>query len=249
MKLIDLNADMGEGAEFDDELIKIISSASIACGAHGGDENLMRKTIKNVKKNNVVCGAHPGFFDKENFGRKRLFLPKNILQRQIRDQLEIIKSIADEENYEIKYVKLHGALANMCSEDEDLSLLVFTQIANFDENLAILALDKSAQITAAKKLNLKIIKEAYCDRRYDKNGLLLDRSRKNAVINNIDEAASQAVRIAKRGEIVSHDNIILKTDAQSICLHSDNPNSLLMARQINKALKKEKIKIISPLHS
>ena len=244
---IDLNADIGEGAEFDAELLKIISSASIACGGHAGNEEIMRQTLKMAKKNGVVCGAHPGFMDKENFGRVRLDLPIKQLQAQIKHQLQLIQKIADEENVALRYVKLHGALANMCAEDEKLAIKIYEIVAQHNRDLAILALDNSAQITAANKLGLNYIREAYADRTYDSKGLLVARSEPNAIIIDNKQAIEQCLRLAKNGEIKAIDGTIINSKARSICLHGDNPHALEMAQQISKAMQKNNIKISSPL--
>ncbi len=243
-KYIDLNADIGEGAKNDEELLKIISSANIACGAHAGNEEIMRKTMRLAQKCNVICGAHPGFYDKENFGRKRLDLPKSEIEKQIIKQLNIIQKIAKNEGVKLRYVKLHGALANMAAENYDLSFFLFQSIRRFDESLAILALENSAQEEAGKDLAMRIIKEAYADRAYDENGLLVSRDIRGAILGD-KEAIEQAVNIAKRGEIKTINGKIIKSQAASICLHGDNKGALELARKIKNALNKENIIIKS----
>ena len=85
MKLnnIDINADLGEGAGYDAELMPLISSCSIACGGHFGDENSMRAALQLAKKNHVKVGAHPSFPDTDHFGRKVLTMTKSALSKSI----------------------------------------------------------------------------------------------------------------------------------------------------------------------
>ncbi len=247
MKQIDLNADIGEGAAYDIELLEIISSASIACGAHAGDEGLIRKTLRAAKAKNVTCGAHPGFADKENFGRLALDLPISMVQKQVADQLALIQKIANEENIPLAYVKLHGALANMAAKDLSLAMPVFETIKKHDANLSILALDNSTQVIAAKQLGLNIILEAYADRKYENNGLLVSRQKEGAIITNDNEAVAQCLRLAQKNEIITIDGSIIYSSAKSICLHGDNKNAISLAKNIAKALINAGINIHSAL--
>ena len=43
---IDLNADLGEGAGFDPELLRLVTSANVSCGAHAGDPDGLRHTLE-----------------------------------------------------------------------------------------------------------------------------------------------------------------------------------------------------------
>ena len=117
MTALDLNADMGEGMGADEDLLALVSSASIACGGHAGDEATMRATIRAAKERGVVIGAHPGFADREHFGRRRLLLPPQELDEQVRGQVRRLVEIAEEEGAAVRYLKLHGALANMAAEE------------------------------------------------------------------------------------------------------------------------------------
>ncbi len=247
MKQIDLNADIGEGAANDEQLLDIISSANIACGAHAGDEQTMRTTLRMAKARGITCGAHPGFADKENFGRKELDLPVEQIQQQVREQLNAIQKIADEENVELKYIKLHGALANMAARDYALALALFQTIKSHNKDLAILALDNSAQVKAANDLGLNIVREAYADRAYTNDGLLLSRAKQGAVVHDKDKVVAQCLLLAEKGEIKTVEGTIIKSTASSICLHGDNENALDLAINIKKSLEKAGIKIHSCL--
>jgi UPF0271 protein len=247
MKQIDLNADIGEGAGNDDMLLDIISSASIACGGHAGDEKTMRATLRLAKEKGVTCGAHPGFMDKENFGRKPLELPIVKIQNQIKKQLSTIQKIAEEENVQLKYVKLHGALANMAASDYTLSKALFEMVLSHDKNMAILALNNSAQVNAAKDLGLKIITEAYADRAYSSDGLLVSRQQAGALITDSDMVVKQCLRLVLKGEIITLDNRIINSRASSICLHGDNENAVELAKNIKQELIKAGIIIRSTL--
>lgn len=245
MKTIDLNADMGEGAGTDMDLLKIVSSASIACGGHAGDVDTMRATLRAAKEAGVTCGAHPGFIDREHFGRRRLDLSQAELEGQVRGQLHTISEIAKEEGVALKYVKLHGALANMAAEDNALATSVFTVVQAHDPKLAILAIDNSEQVRAAKALNIQVIREAYADRAYTPGGLLVSRNEPGAVLADPETVIAQCLRLAMKGEIVTVDGSILKSAATSICLHGDTEGAVELANCIQEALHEEGIAIKS----
>lgn len=249
MKAIDLNADLGEGSGNDLALLDIVSSASIACGGHAGDAETMRLTLRAANTRGVSCGAHPGFADPEFFGRRRLDLTIDVLQKQISEQLTTICDIAKSEGVAISYVKLHGALANMCAEDHKLALSVFSVVKSIAGNLAILALDNTAQVSAASELGLKVIREAYADRRYTNTGQLVSRAEPDAVITQVQDVIDQCISIASRGRIIAADGTTLETAAQSICLHGDTEGAINLAKALRQALNEQEIAIRPPLFS
>jgi UPF0271 protein len=233
---IDLNADLGEGAGSDNDLLTIVSSASIACGGHAGDSVSIRHALKTCKARGIRAGAHPGYADRANFGRLRLDLPRRKLLDQLREQMFLIRHIAGEVDVELTYVKLHGALANQAAEDIELALGLFATIQDIDPKLAILALDNSRQVDAALDLGQVVIREAYADRAYMPDGLLAPRNMPGAVIHDVEAVVEQCLRLALAGEIVALDGSILKSEARSICLHGDTPGAVDMAREVRDAL-------------
>ena len=71
---VDLNADLGEGAPDDAELLALVSSVNIACGWHAGDARLMQATVAAALQRGVAIGAHPSYPDRDNFGRSEMQL-------------------------------------------------------------------------------------------------------------------------------------------------------------------------------
>lgn len=233
---IDLNADLGEGMGTDDDLLEIVSSASIACGGHAGDAATIRRILKICKARGVRAGAHPGHVDRERFGRFRLIMPLDQLLGQIREQLFLVRFIANEVGAPLAYVKLHGAMANQAAEELAFAIGIFTAVQAMDAHMAVLALDNSQQVRAAKAVGMPLIREAYADRAYNPDGLLVPRSQAGAVIHDTDEVIERCLRLAKTGEIVAIDGSVLKSDARSICLHGDTPGAVDLARDIRDAL-------------
>lgn len=236
MTTIDLNADLGEGLPNDAALLEIVSSASIACGGHAGTEATMRAALQGAKTHGVVAGAHPGFADPENFGRRRLEITADELTRQMREQLGTLSALARDEGVDLRYVKLHGALANMAAEDEHVASIAFAAVRNHDAHLAILAIDNSAQVAAAEALGLTVIHEAYADRAYQPDGLLVPRSQPDAVLHNAELIVQRALRLATRGELVAADGSAIASVARSLCIHGDNAEAVTIARALRDAL-------------
>ncbi len=246
MNELDLNADIGEGMAGDEALLEIVSSASIACGGHAGDDDAMREALRAAMARGVAVGAHPGFADRENFGRRRLILPPEELDAQVRGQVRRMVEIAEEEGVPVRYLKLHGALANMAAEEPAVAALCFASVTGLVTDLAILAIDDSAQVEVAETMGYRVVREAYADRGYLPNGLLVPRSEPGAVLHDPGAIAARAVRLARAGELVAVDGSVIRTGATSLCIHGDTEEAVEIARAVRAALEAEGIAIRSP---
>src|SRR5438067_12685753 len=111
--VVDLNADLGEGAGHDDELLALVTSANIACGFHAGDAETMRRSIETARDHKVAVGAHPSLSDRENSGRKELPVKRGEVFDAGVYQLGIFQAIAEAAGVQPNHVKPHGALSNM----------------------------------------------------------------------------------------------------------------------------------------
>ncbi|MEO6015353.1 MAG: 5-oxoprolinase subunit PxpA [Devosia sp.] len=247
MNWLDLNGDLGEGVGDDEAMLEIVSSASIACGGHAGDEDTMRTAIRAAKARGVVIGAHPGFPDRENFGRKRMMLSPEDLDATIRAQTRRLVELGEEEGWPVRYVKLHGALANMAAEEPAIAALCFAAVEGLLSDLAILAIDNSAQADVAEALGFRVIREAYADRAYQPSGLLLPRQMPGAVLHDGAEIARRAVGLATSGQLVAADGSTLRTDARSLCIHGDTPGAVEIARAVRAGLASAGVEIRAAL--
>lgn len=236
IRQLDLNADLGEGLGNDEALLAIVTSASIACGGHAGNDETMRAALVAARANGVRAGAHPGFDDPEHFGRRRLSLPPEAIAAETVRQIGRLAAIATAEGVPLAYFKLHGALANMAAEDDALAETVFASIKTSYPHLAALVLENSAQHRAAQRLGLETIPEAYADRAYTPDGLLAPRTREGAVIHDDEQVVVRCLLLAERGEIEAIDGTTLRSDAASICLHGDTPGAVSLARRIRSEL-------------
>jgi UPF0271 protein len=233
---LDLNADLGEGIGDDAAMLDIVSSASIACGGHAGDEDSMRSALRAAKARGVVVGAHPSFPDRANFGRTRMLLEPEELDAIVRGQVRTLVELGEEEGWPVRYVKLHGALANMAAEEPAIAAMCFAAVEGLVRDMAILAIDNSAQSEVAYALGFRVILEAYADRAYQPNGLLVSRQMPGSVLTDADSIADRAVRLAQQGTIEAVDGSMIVTQARSLCIHGDTAHAVEIARAISARL-------------
>ena len=224
-RLIDLNADIGEGCGDDDALLQCVSSASIACGGHAGDAQSMRAALRACRRLGVAAGAHPGYADREHFGRRALDLPPVLLQRQLREQIEALDRIAREEGVVLRHVKPHGALYNQAAVDERLADVVVAAVQAAAPGLALMGLAGSALPRAARRAGLRAIDEGFADRGYSPEGLLLPRDQAGAFVEDPQRAARQVLRLLDGDPA-----------ATSFCIHGDRPGAADFARELRAAL-------------
>ena len=243
MKKIDLNADIAEGFPFDEALLKLLSSANIACGLHAGGAKEMQSAVRFAKENQVRIGAHPGFPDRENFGRTQMDLPEQELIAHLRYQLGALKAICDGEGAEISYVKPHGALYNQAAKDEKLARLIAQTVHQFNPNLKLMGLAGSLMLRIAEEEGLQIISEVFADRHYMPDGSLVPRSQPNAMVESDEEAIQQVLQMVTEGQVNAIDGSIVPVKSESICLHGDNQHSLQFAARIVEELEKNHITI------
>ncbi len=238
---ININCDLGEKSELhsiknDPELLKIVNSASIACGYHAGDEDTMHSTIKISKQNGVSIGAHPSFKDRINFGRKRLNLSEKDIINLIIDQFNILQIIADEYNERVTHIKPHGALNNMACEDINLANLIAQTIKGINKDLIYLVPTGSKMESTAKKLDMKVACEIFADRNYEDDGNLVSRSKKNALITNPNLAKSHVLDMVKNQALNCLSGKKIPCEIDSVCIHGDNTSSLKIAFEVKENL-------------
>ena len=238
---ININCDLGEKSKYhsnkyDPDLLEIVNSANIACGYHAGDEETMRQIIQISKKNKVSIGAHPSFNDKENFGRNRMNLSDNEIEKLIVKQYQILQKIASEYDERVSHIKPHGALNNMACEDMNLAMILAKTIYNLDKDLIYLVPTGSKMEVAAKKFNMKIACEIFADRNYEDDGNLVSRKNKNALITDPDQAKQHVLLMVKNQSLNCLSGKLIPCEINSVCIHGDNKSSLETAKIIKKNL-------------
>jgi UPF0271 protein len=243
MLTIDLNCDVGEGMPYDADIMPYISSVNIACGYHAGNEEIMKRTIDLALRYNVAIGAHPGFADKENFGRKEIHLLRENYYTLIIEQLTVLKKITDSFNTTIHHVKPHGALYNMSARDKTLAAIIAQTVKDFDDKLILYGLSGSESIAEAKALLLQTANEVFADRTYQDDGTLTPRSEANALIEDENVSAKQALQMIKQQTVTSVNNKNISIIAETICIHGDGEHAVEFAQLIHQNLKQNNIAI------
>lgn len=246
---VDLNADLGEGAGHDEELLALVTSANIACGFHAGDADTMRQAIEAARARDVAVGAHPSLFDRENFGRKELPVKPDEIFDAVVYQLGIFQAIAEAAGVRPNHMKPHGALYNMAVRDEPLADAIVRATANVDKRLILFAPQNTALSRAAEKNGLQIAHEVFADRNYLSIGQLVPRTRPDALLHDPAETAPRVLRMLREGKVRSVDGVDVDVRAETICLHGDNPEAVEFARALRTQLEKEGVTVRAPKFS
>ncbi|MEO5958484.1 MAG: 5-oxoprolinase subunit PxpA [Opitutaceae bacterium] len=239
---VDLNCDLGEGADHDAELMPLITSANIACGAHAGNLETMTEAIECAAEHGVSVGAHPGYFDLENFGRVERAISPPEASRLVLMQMEQCYEIA---GAAMKHVKLHGALYNQVSRDAALADAVVADLGRLWPDVTVFALAGSVLARVAKSRGLKVAEEVFADRTYASDGSLTPRSSPGATIDDVALAEAQVLRMVREGVVQSTDGREVRVKADTICVHGDGPKAVEFARRLRRALTKARIAIRS----
>lgn len=243
MKSIDLNCDLGEGLATDAEIIPLISSANIACGYHAGDVDTMKRTIALCLQHNVHIGAHPSWPDKENFGRTEMHKSAAEITDLMLEQLQLIDKTAKQLGATITHVKPHGALYNQAAKDSTVAAAVAEAVLLFNPSLVLFGLSGSLSISIAKQKGLQTANEVFADRTYTDEGSLTPRSQPDAMIESIDAAVEQALRMIQQQTVISTSGKTIPVVADTICLHGDGKHAVDFCKAIAENLKQNQVDI------
>ena len=237
MPHVDLNCDLGEGAGHDAELMPLITSANIACGAHAGDDAAMRATVALARQHGVAIGAHPGFADRENFGRTEHKISPLDAKMLVYHQIQILQAIAIRLGTYVRHVKLHGALYNMVSRDKALAEAVVDAIWVTEMDPVLFVLSGSELERAARaNEDFIVVSEVFADRTYQPDGSLTPRNRPDALVTDPQVAVTQVLRMVREGKVRATDGTDVSIRADTVCLHGDGPDAVAFARQVSAAL-------------
>lgn len=251
-KTIDLNLDAGEsllaledGSE--EKLYELVTSVNIACGGHTGDERTMRKAVRLAKKWGLNVGAHPSFPDRANFGRSTFTLASetdgSLLFRSLMDQVNSLAEICDSEGIALTHVKAHGALYNLSANDQEFAQILIELLQNINSSVKVMTLAESQSVEWFKEAGLQVLSEGFVDRRYEPNRTLRARTHDDAMITDVAEASSQALKIVKEAKVTT----IAKTDVElhvnTLCIHGDSATSYEVAKSVREHLTSSGIRI------
>ncbi|ENN86482.1 lactam utilization related protein [Rhizobium freirei PRF 81] len=238
---IDLNSDMGEGFGpyrlCDDEaMMKIVSSANIACGFHGGDPDTMARMVCLAKENGVGIGAHPGLPDRSGFGRREMPFQPDELRQQMLYQLGALIAIAKSQGMTVGHFSFHAAMGNMVNRDAVLADLMMDAISTVDPRLVVFVTSGSEIERAAKRAKLKTLALFLADRAYDGDGKLVARGLPGALVKDEVSVRARVRRFLTDGIVEAIDGTTIQMPARSILVHSDTPGSLELARLVRSEI-------------
>jgi UPF0271 protein len=241
---IDMNSDVGESfgiykLGLDGEVIPHITSANIACGFHAGDPGVMRKTVALAKQFGVEVGAHPGFPDLMGFGRRNVDATLEEIQDYVIYQTGALQAFAQSQGLRLQHVKAHGSLYNMAVANPAIWNAMAEAMAKVDRDLILVVLassKKGSLLEIGKRHGIRVAFEAFPDRAYNKDGSLVSRREKGAVIHDHEIVAKRALKMALEGKVVAMDGTEIELKADTLCVHGDNPAAVEMVRRIRQEL-------------
>ncbi|NOH81080.1 5-oxoprolinase subunit PxpA [Vibrio sp. RE86] len=240
-----LNCDMGESfgqweMGNDSAVMPHIDMANIACGFHASDPSIMDHTIKLALSHDVEIGAHPSYPDLQGFGRRSIPMQPQEITAMLIYQIGALEALCRSHNVELKYVKPHGALYNDMQTNPEIFEAVVDAVSSFSLPLMTLAITNNQELlNIADRYEVPLLFEAFADRRYLANGLLVPRSLSNAVIHNREELLDQVAQIVRYKKVRTIDGYSIPLEADTICVHGDNEENIALIQNIKKIIETE----------
>jgi len=225
--VIELSADLGEGSPREEEIWPLVQRANVACGGHVGDASSMRAAAGLAERHGVVFGAHPSYPDRVHFGRKSMAITADELRASLREQIAALAEFAP-----VQHVKPHGALYNDAHQSRELAEII---VSALDPTIALVAPDRSQMAGAARAAGLRVIREAFADRRYEPDGSLTPRSIAGSTLT-IEEATAQAALLASEGVVIARDGSRLPVAFDTLCIHADMEGAVERLLSIRHAM-------------
>ncbi len=224
---LDLNADLGESrAALDDgsqeQLLRYLTSANIACGGHAGDAETMRLTLLQCRARGVAPGAHPSYPDRENFGRLTMNLPPDALAATIAEQIDALAQLARDLGLALTHIKPHGALYNDAARDPAIAQAILAGTRHYPD-LVLYGLRGSVMLQVFAAAGRRTAREIFADRAYQPDGSLRPRHLPGALLTDPAAAVANVRALAH--------------DADTVCIHSDTPHALELAAAVSHLLR------------
>lgn len=238
---VDLNADLGEGFGVwqigdDDAMLDIVTSANVACGFHAGDAATLARTCRAATERGVRIGAQVAYRDLAGFGRRFIDVEPDELTADVIYQIGALQALARAAGSTVTYVKPHGALYNAIVDHEEQAQAVAAAVHATDPDLAVLGLAGSAFLSAAERLGLRTIPEAFADRAYTPDGRLVSRREPGAVLDDADEISHRVASMVRDGTVPAVDGTTIRIHVESVCVHGDSPGAVQIAAAVRRRL-------------
>jgi UPF0271 protein len=196
----------------------------------------MKKLVEMATQKSVHIGAHPGFPDLEGFGRREMAISEQDAYNYVLYQAGALKAFVKAAGTTLHHVKPHGALYNQAAKDMKLARGIARAVKDLGPEVILYGLAGSCMIDAAKELNVPVWQEVFADRKYTEEGFLVPRIQAGAVIEDESEALNQAIDMSRNGKVIAIDGSEIKIQADTLCIHGDNPHAVEFAKKIKDAL-------------
>lgn len=241
MARIDLNADLGEGFGVwrlgdDDAMLRIVTSANVACGFHAGDPAGLLRVCRSAAERGVHVGAQVSYRDLAGFGRRFIDVAADDLTADLVYQIGALQAIARAAGSAVSYVKPHGALYNTIVTHREQAAAVAEAVAMVDPALPVLGMAGSAFFDEAARRGLRTVSEAFADRAYRADGGLVSRREPGAVLGDAAEIADRVVGMVTAGRVTAVDGTQIAVDVESVCVHGDSPGAVRIATAVRDRL-------------
>ena len=250
-RTIDLNADVGEatdasGIDTERALLALVTTAFIACGGHVGDDQSMAATVGAALEHSVRIGAHPSYPDRAGFGRRPMAIDRDELRAALSEQLRALGRAAGAAGTAIASVKAHGALYEEVAKGGAVYETFRDVVRQVCGEGTVLVFPSGCRAMAmVLRDGLVAEEEGFCDRAYRPDGGLVDRQAAGAVLTGSEEAAAQALSLAK-GAVVAVDGSVLTLWVDTLCIHGDSPGAVALATAVRRTMAGAGIDVVAP---
>ena len=251
-RTIDFNADIGEGygvwaspnqiwrADLErggsidsmdppvqaERIMRLVSSINLACGFHAGDPYLIKRYVAAAKAAGCRVGAHPSYPDRAGFGLRYMDIARDELKAIIQYQIGALDALLRMEGMTLSHVKCHGALYNRAGRDKQIAEALVEAVAEYREGLPLYGFPFSIMEETAQRIGVPFVREAFSDRAYHDNGMLVDRRRADSMIVDPAAVVERVIRMATEGVVRSVEGKDVALQPSSICFHADTPPAI-----------------------
>ena len=248
MYSVDLNSDIGEGFGAytmgdDNEILKYITAAQIACGWHAGDPMIMDKVVRTAAERGVAVGAHPSFPDLMGFGRRKMIVSFEEAKNYVKYQVGALSAFTKTYGVKIHHLAPHGAMGNMCQDDRELARAICEAVYEIDPEIIIYYCAGAVLGEEAEKMGLRTACEIFADRAYEDDLSLRSRKLPGAMITDEEESIRRCIRMVKEGKVTSYSGKELDIKGDTLCVHGDGPKAIAFVKRIREEFEKEGIEI------
>lgn len=242
-KAIDINVDVGEGIGNEAQIMPHITSCNIACGGHAGDLEIMQAVVKLAKQHRVKIGAHPSFPDKDNFGRVKMDMSCAALFTSIKQQIQALQDVLNNENTMLHHIKPHGALYNLAAVNTKIANVIIEVMKSLVLPIKLYVPYKSVIAHLAIKNNIAITYEAFADRNYNANLTLVARQENNALITDKEAMFNHVYKMISEQKVKTIQDSEVEILAETFCVHGDSPNAVVLIEILKEKLELKGIKM------